>query len=111
MVERQAGDHFDGVPFYGPKSDISGPEISNRLAGSKRSNSDSFMGSSRDGVPQIGPESLESSHLMKVCINIIVHGFPIIQFLIGRRKPIYGDRLMVIHIFRQCYSCLNSDGC
>ncbi|XP_034684258.1 protein TIFY 8 isoform X2 [Vitis riparia] len=67
--ERQAGDHFDGVPFYGPKSDISGPEISNRLAGSKRSNSDSFMGSSRDGVPQIGPESLESSHLMKILRN------------------------------------------
>ncbi|XP_034684259.1 protein TIFY 8 isoform X3 [Vitis riparia] len=68
-MERQAGDHFDGVPFYGPKSDISGPEISNRLAGSKRSNSDSFMGSSRDGVPQIGPESLESSHLMKILRN------------------------------------------
>lgn len=67
--ERQAGDHFDGVPFYGPKSDISGPEISNRLVGSKRSNSDSFMGSSRDGVPQIGPESLESSHLMKILRN------------------------------------------
>lgn len=67
--ERQAGDHFDGVPFYGPKSDISGPEISNRLVGSKRSNSDSFMGSSRDGFPQIGPESLESSHLMKILRN------------------------------------------
>ena len=76
MVERQAGDHFDGVPYHGPKSDISGPEISNRLAGSKRGNSDSFMGSSRDGIPQIGPESLESSHLMKVCFDIIFPGFP-----------------------------------
>lgn len=87
MVERQAGDHFDGVPFYGPKSEISGPEISNRLAGSKRSNSDSFMGSSRDVIPQIGPESLESSHLMKVCIDIVFHGFPINQFLFGRGGP------------------------
>ncbi|KAM0973844.1 hypothetical protein ACFX2C_017116 [Malus domestica] len=65
--ERQAGNHLEGVPFYGPRSDISGPEISNRLLGSKRSNSDStFMGSSRDGVPHMGPDHLERSHLMKM---------------------------------------------
>ncbi|KAK9273070.1 hypothetical protein L1049_017877 [Liquidambar formosana] len=65
--ERQVGNHFEGVPFYGPRNDLSGPEISNRLVGSKRSNSDSaFMGSSRDGIPQMGQDSLESSHLMKI---------------------------------------------
>ncbi|XP_021825304.1 protein TIFY 8 [Prunus avium] len=68
--ERQAGNHLEGVPFYGPRSDISGPEISNRLLGSKRSNSDStFKGSSRDGLPHTGPDSLESSHLMKMLRN------------------------------------------
>uniref|UniRef100_A0A5B6ZWS8 Protein TIFY n=1 Tax=Davidia involucrata TaxID=16924 RepID=A0A5B6ZWS8_DAVIN len=68
--ERQVGNHFEGVPFYGPRSDFSGPEISNRFAGSKRSNSDSgFMGSLRDGFPQMGPESSESSHLMKMLRN------------------------------------------
>lgn len=54
------------------RSDISGHEISNRLLGSKRSNSDStFMGSSRDGIPHTGPDSLESSHLMKVGVHMI----------------------------------------
>ncbi|PRQ28146.1 putative transcription factor TIFY family [Rosa chinensis] len=68
--ERQAGNHLEGVPYYGPRSDISGPEISNRILGSKRSNSDStFMGSSRDGIPHMGPDSLESSHLMKMFRN------------------------------------------
>ncbi|KAJ0031809.1 hypothetical protein Pint_12743 [Pistacia integerrima] len=43
--ERQAGNHLEGVPFYGTRSDISGTEISNRLVGSKRSNLESaFMG-------------------------------------------------------------------
>ncbi|XP_021662423.2 protein TIFY 8 isoform X1 [Hevea brasiliensis] len=68
--ERQAGNHLEGIPFYGPRSDISGPEISNRLAGSKRSNSDSaFTGSTRDGFPQMGHDSLESQHLMKMLKN------------------------------------------
>ncbi|CAN6583584.1 unnamed protein product [Malus baccata var. baccata] len=68
--ERHAGNHLEGVPFYGHRSDISGLEISNRLLGSKRSNSDStFMGSSRDGVPHTGPDHLESSHLMKMLRN------------------------------------------
>ncbi|POO04108.1 Jasmonate-zim domain protein [Trema orientale] len=68
--ERRVGNHLEGVPFYGPRSDISGPEISNKIAGSKRSNSDStFMGSSRDGIPQMGPDSLEGSQLMKLLRN------------------------------------------
>ncbi|KAE9452252.1 hypothetical protein C3L33_15846, partial [Rhododendron williamsianum] len=59
-------DHFEGVPFYGPRSDLTGTEISNRFAGNKRSNSDSvFLGSSRDGLPHVGPDSLDGLHLMK----------------------------------------------
>lgn len=66
MVEKQIGNHLEGVPFYGPRSDLSGAEISNRLVGSKRSNSDSaFTGSSRDAF-QMVPDSYQNSHLMKV---------------------------------------------
>ncbi|KAG6772748.1 hypothetical protein POTOM_024168 [Populus tomentosa] len=67
--ERQAGNHLEGIPFYGPRSDISGPEISNRLAGSKRSNSDSAFTVSRDGIPQMAHDSIESLHLMKVALR------------------------------------------
>ncbi|KAJ7958719.1 protein TIFY 8 [Quillaja saponaria] len=64
--ERQVGNHLEGVPFYGPRSDISVTEISNRLVGSKRSHLDStLMGSSRDGFPQMVPDS----HLMKMVRN------------------------------------------
>ncbi|BAT78214.1 hypothetical protein LR48_Vigan04g213500 [Vigna angularis] len=64
--EKQVGNHLEGVPFYGPRSDLSGAEISNRLVGSKRSNSDSaFTGSSRDAF-QMVPDSYQNSHLMKV---------------------------------------------
>ncbi|KAL1346828.1 protein TIFY 8 isoform X2 [Arachis duranensis] len=64
--EKQVGNHLEGVPYYGPRSDFSGTEISNRLVGNKRSNSDStFMGSSRDAF-QMVPESFQNSHLMKV---------------------------------------------
>ncbi|KAI4337367.1 hypothetical protein L6164_015794 [Bauhinia variegata] len=67
--ERQVGNHLEGVPFYGPRSDFSGTEISNRLIGSKRCNSDStFMGSSRDAF-QMVPDSLQNSHLMKMLRN------------------------------------------
>ncbi|KAI4316270.1 hypothetical protein L6164_024267 [Bauhinia variegata] len=67
--ERQVGNHLEGIPFYGPRSDFSGTEISNRLVGSKRSNSDStFMGSSRDAF-QMVPDSLQNSHLMKMLRN------------------------------------------
>ncbi|XVE63553.1 hypothetical protein DITRI_Ditri07aG0029500 [Diplodiscus trichospermus] len=59
-VERQVGSHLEGIPYYGPRSEISGPEISNRLVGSKRSNSDSAF---------MGHESLESLHLMKMLRN------------------------------------------
>ncbi|XVE71613.1 hypothetical protein DITRI_Ditri10aG0165100 [Diplodiscus trichospermus] len=59
-VERQAGNHLEGIPYYGPRSEISGPQISNRLLGSKRSNSD---------LAFTGHESLESLHLMKMLRN------------------------------------------
>jgi hypothetical protein len=74
LIERQAGNHLEGIPFYGPRSDISGPEISNRLAGSKRSNSDSAFTGSRDGIPQMAHDSIESLHLMKVALrfNLVV---------------------------------------
>ncbi|QCE16196.1 hypothetical protein DEO72_LG11g3209 [Vigna unguiculata] len=67
--EKQVGNHLEGVPFYGPRSDLSGAEISNRLVGSKRSNSDSaFTGSSREAF-QMVPDSYQNSHLMKVLRN------------------------------------------
>ncbi|KAB5553293.1 hypothetical protein DKX38_010604 [Salix brachista] len=66
--ERQAGSHLEGIPFYGPRSDISGPEISNRLTGSKRSNSDSAFTGPRDGIPQMTHDSIDSLHLMKVAL-------------------------------------------
>ncbi|XWS73063.1 hypothetical protein CRYUN_Cryun02cG0093300 [Craigia yunnanensis] len=60
LVERLVGNHLEGIPYYGPRSEISGQEISKRLIGSKRSNSDlAFM----------GHESLESLHLMKMLRN------------------------------------------
>ncbi|KAG5244325.1 protein TIFY [Salix suchowensis] len=73
--ERQAGSHLEGIPFYGPRSDISGPEISNRLTGSKRSNSDSAFTGPRDGIPQMTHDSIDSLHLMKVALifNLVVH--------------------------------------
>ncbi|XP_044472332.1 protein TIFY 8-like isoform X2 [Mangifera indica] len=58
--ERQAGNHLEGVPFYGTRSDMSGPEISNRLVGSKRSNSESGF---------TGHEYPEGLHLMKLLRN------------------------------------------
>ncbi|KAF6166989.1 hypothetical protein GIB67_030682 [Kingdonia uniflora] len=69
--ERQLGNHFVGVPGHGPRSDSSGSEISNILLGRKRSNSDSvFMGSmTREKTPQIGLESLEGLHRMKMIGN------------------------------------------
>ncbi|XP_031372973.1 protein TIFY 8 isoform X2 [Punica granatum] len=68
--ERQVSNHFEGVPFYGPRSDISGTDICNRMIRSKRSSSDSaFMGSPMDGMAQIEPESHENLHLMKILRN------------------------------------------
>lgn len=69
LVEKQVGNHLEGVPFYGTRGDFSGAEISNRLVGNKRSNSESsFMGSSRDAF-QMVPDSFQNSHLMKVTLN------------------------------------------
>ncbi|XP_038899259.1 protein TIFY 8-like [Benincasa hispida] len=52
--ENQVGDYLEGVPFYSPRNDISGPENGNRIAGIKRSNPDSaFMGSYRTQIPHI----------------------------------------------------------
>ncbi|KAI9106405.1 hypothetical protein K1719_021933 [Acacia pycnantha] len=63
--ERQLGNHLEGVPFYCPRSDLSGTEISNRILGNKRSNSDSsFMSSSRDAFRMV-PDSVQNLHLLK----------------------------------------------
>lgn len=78
LIERQVGNHLEGIPFYGPRSDISGPEISNRLTGSKRSNSDSAFMGPRDGIPQMVHESLENLHLMKVSFKMPSHSSSIL---------------------------------
>ncbi|KAK1429581.1 hypothetical protein QVD17_11795 [Tagetes erecta] len=63
--ERQAGTFFEGVPFYGPKTDFAGSKI--RYSGGKRSNPDSgFLAPSRDNIPQPRPDFPETSHLMKM---------------------------------------------
>ncbi|XP_008445135.1 protein TIFY 8-like isoform X1 [Cucumis melo] len=69
--DRQVGSHLEGVPFYGPRGNISTTEIHSRIIGSKRSISDSaFTGSYRDGVPHIPSESHHNSlHLMKTLQN------------------------------------------
>ncbi|KAJ4951837.1 hypothetical protein NE237_028669 [Protea cynaroides] len=68
--EMQVGNQFEGFSYPGSKSDFSGPEISNRFFRRKRCNSDSmFVGSTRDRMPQTGPGSLESFHLMKILQN------------------------------------------
>ncbi|XP_021746326.1 protein TIFY 8-like isoform X2 [Chenopodium quinoa] len=64
LSEKQAGSQLERISSYGPKSDLSVSEVSNRFVGSKRSHSDSgFTGSSREGIPQMIPES---SHVMKM---------------------------------------------
>ncbi|KAI3468286.1 hypothetical protein Pfo_024949 [Paulownia fortunei] len=64
--ERQVSNHLEGIPFYGSRGDISGPESSNRFTGNKRSNSDSFMMSSRDKFPQGLADSQDSPLLTKL---------------------------------------------
>ncbi|KAK6119486.1 hypothetical protein DH2020_046772 [Rehmannia glutinosa] len=64
--ERNAGNHLEGIPFYGSRGDITGPESSNRFTGNKRSNSDSFMISSRDKFPQGLADSQDSPLLTKL---------------------------------------------
>lgn len=67
--ERHTGNHFEGVPFYGQRSELIGPETSNTFIGTKRSNSDSYVGTSRDRFPPVRPDSLEGSQLMKLLRN------------------------------------------
>ncbi|XP_050882999.1 protein TIFY 8 isoform X1 [Lathyrus oleraceus] len=68
--EKQVSNHLEGVPYYGPRSDFSGTEITNRLVGNKRSNSDSsFIASSRDAF-HMAPDSFQNSHLMKVLRHV-----------------------------------------
>ncbi|KAL3366193.1 hypothetical protein AABB24_011046 [Solanum stoloniferum] len=67
--ERVVGNHFEGVPFYGLRGELSGPETSNRLLGTKRSNSDSLMGSTRDKFAMLRSDALESSHMQKLLRN------------------------------------------
>ncbi|XP_047157034.1 protein TIFY 8-like [Vigna umbellata] len=67
--EKQIGNHLEGVPFYGPKSEFCGIEIANRVVRKKRSNSDTtFIFSSRDSF-QMVPHSLQNSHSMKMLRN------------------------------------------
>ncbi|KAM7274636.1 hypothetical protein ACFE04_016502 [Oxalis oulophora] len=58
-VERQVVSHLEGVPYYGPRSDISGAELSKKFAGTKRSNSDCTFS-------QMGPDPLENLHYLKM---------------------------------------------
>lgn len=70
ISEKQAANNFEGVQYHCLRSDLSGSEISNRFLGRKRSSSDStFMGSTRDRMHQVGPDSVESLRLMKMLRN------------------------------------------
>ncbi|KAL3819058.1 hypothetical protein ACJIZ3_004963 [Penstemon smallii] len=65
--ERQVSNHLEGIPFYGSRGDITGPESSTRFfTGYKRSNSDSFMASSKDKFPQAQVDSQDSPLLTKL---------------------------------------------
>ncbi|KAI7749051.1 hypothetical protein M8C21_030094 [Ambrosia artemisiifolia] len=67
--ERHAGTLFEGVPFFGHKTDLSSSKI--RYSGSKRSHSDSgFLPPSREVIPQLRPDFPETSHLMKMLRNV-----------------------------------------
>lgn len=62
--EKQMASEAERILGYAPRNDRSVAETTNRLLGSKRSNSESnLMGSSREAFPQMIPES---SHVMKV---------------------------------------------
>ncbi|XP_017254947.1 protein TIFY 8 isoform X2 [Daucus carota subsp. sativus] len=65
--EKDAGNHYEGVPFYGLRRDLTGPEIASRFTRNKRSSLESgYLGSSRDVLQQMQPHSLETSHIMKM---------------------------------------------
>ncbi|KAL1532456.1 protein TIFY 8-like [Salvia divinorum] len=61
--ERHVSNHLEGIPFYGSRGDVAGPESTNRFMNNKRSNSDSFMMSSKDKFPQ-GPTDSQDSQLL-----------------------------------------------
>lgn len=83
MIEKRSGNHFEGVPFYGLRSDLTGQEIASRFTRNKRSNLESgYLGSSRDGLQQMQPHSLENSHIMKVTLSsFICHNLVILKVL------------------------------
>ncbi|XP_075506109.1 protein TIFY 8-like [Primulina tabacum] len=64
--ERHVNSHLEGIPFYGSRGELMGPETSYRFSGNKRSNSDSFMVSSRDKLPQGQPDSQDNPVLTKI---------------------------------------------
>ncbi|XP_073055397.1 protein TIFY 8 isoform X2 [Primulina eburnea] len=63
--ERHVNNHLEGIPFYGSRGELR-PETSYRFGGNKRSNSDSFMVSSRDKLPQGQPDSQDNPVLTKL---------------------------------------------
>ncbi|XP_075100540.1 protein TIFY 8 [Nicotiana tabacum] len=97
--ERHVGNHFEGVPFYGLRGELSGPETSNRFSGTKRSNSDSLMGSSRDKFSTLRPDALESSHMTKLLRN--AGGEP-------RGRPRDQDMSFAMHPMRPLHASLIS---
>ncbi|XP_073303256.1 protein TIFY 8-like [Primulina huaijiensis] len=64
--ERHVNSHLEGIPFCGSRGELMGPETSYRFSGNKRSNSDSFMVSSRDKLPQGQPDSQDNPVLTKL---------------------------------------------
>ncbi|KAL6533872.1 hypothetical protein OROHE_013705 [Orobanche hederae] len=64
--ERNGGNHLAGIPYYGSRGDITVTESSNRFMGYKRSNSDSFMMSSRDKFPHGLTDSQDNPLLTKL---------------------------------------------
>ncbi|GAA0150573.1 hypothetical protein LIER_37136 [Lithospermum erythrorhizon] len=73
--EQQGGSHLERVPFYGPRGVCTRSGLSSRMSGTKRSNSDSFLGSSREMLLSTRSESLEDSRLTKFLRHV------------GREKP------------------------
>ncbi|KZV53903.1 protein TIFY 8 [Dorcoceras hygrometricum] len=63
--ERHVNNHLEGIPYYGSRGELMGPETSYRFSGNKRSNSDSFM-VSRDKLPHGQPDSQDNPVLTKL---------------------------------------------
>lgn len=64
--ERLAGNHLDGIAYYGSRGDITGRESSSRFTGNKRSNSDSFIMSPREKFQQGQADSQDGPLLTKL---------------------------------------------